>query len=78
MLLHPETKKIPVMWISLEYDEKNKLVSAEGKKCFFSDLKGDDIERIRRIGRSTNSAALKSSNLNRTKRQSIDAWTVLP
>ena len=23
MLLHPETKKIPVMWISLEYDEKN-------------------------------------------------------
>ncbi len=43
-------EKIPVMWISLEYDEKNKLVSAEGKKCFFSDLKGDDIERIRRIG----------------------------
>lgn len=25
-------EKIPVMWISLEYDEKNKLVSAEGKK----------------------------------------------
>lgn len=43
-------EKIPVMWISLEYDDKNKLVSAEGKKCFFSDLKGDDIERIRRIG----------------------------
>ena len=43
-------EKIPVMWISLEYDDKNKLASAEGKKCFFSDLKGDDIERIRRIG----------------------------
>lgn len=44
-------EEIPVMWISLEYDNKNKLISAEGKKCFFSDLEGDNIERIRRIGR---------------------------
>lgn len=44
-------EKIPVMWISLEYDDKNKLVSAKGKKCFFSDLEGDDIERIRHMGR---------------------------
>ena len=42
---------IPVMWISLEYDNKKRLVSAKGKKCFFSDLEGDDIERIRHMGR---------------------------
>lgn len=44
-------EEIPVMWISLEYDNKNRLVSAKGKKCFFSDLAGDDIERIRHMGR---------------------------
>ena len=43
-------EKIPVMWISLEYDNKSRLVSAEGRKCCFSDLKGDDIERIRHMG----------------------------
>lgn len=41
---------IPVMWISLEYNERNILVSAEGKKCYFSDLKGENIERIKRMG----------------------------
>lgn len=44
-------EEIPVMWISLEYDNKKRLVSAKGKKCFFSDLEGDDIERIRHMGR---------------------------
>lgn len=44
-------EKIPVMWISLEYDNKNKLVSAKGKKCHFFELNGDDIERIRCMGR---------------------------
>ena len=43
-------EEIPVMWISLEYDNKNKLVSAKGKKCSFSDLEENNIERIRRMG----------------------------
>lgn len=43
-------EEIPVMWISLEYDNKKRLVSAKGKKCFFSDLEGEDIERIRHMG----------------------------
>lgn len=43
-------EEIPVMWISLEYDNKNRLVSATGKKCFFSDLEEDNIERIHRMG----------------------------
>lgn len=42
---------IPVMWILLEYDIKSKLVAAQGKKCFFSDLEGEDIERIKNMGR---------------------------
>lgn len=41
---------IPVMWISLEYDEKNTLIFAQGKKCVFSDLKGEDIERLKILG----------------------------
>ena len=44
-------EEIPVMWISLEYDSKNRLIAAKGKKCFFSDLKGDNVERIRCMGR---------------------------
>ena len=43
-------ENIPVTWISLVYNSKNQLVSAEGKKCFFSDLDSDDAERIRRMG----------------------------
>lgn len=43
-------KEVPVIWISLEYNEEDVLVSVQGRKCFFSDLKGEDIERINRIG----------------------------
>ena len=43
-------EEIPVMWISLVYDEKNHLVSAEGKKCFFSDLDSKHAERIKCMG----------------------------
>lgn len=43
-------ENVPAMWISLEYDDKNRLLSANGKKCFFTDLTGDDIERIRCMG----------------------------
>lgn len=41
---------LPVMWISLEYDANDKLVTASGRECRFSDLKGIDIERIKRLG----------------------------
>lgn len=40
----------PVMMISLEYDNNERLVSAEGKKCRFSDVKEDDVDRVRRMG----------------------------
>lgn len=43
-------EKIPVMWISLEYDGSGRLISAQGKKCWFSDLEGNDIERIKIMG----------------------------
>ena len=41
---------IPVMWISLEYNNNGVLVSAQGKKCSFSDLKGEDIDRLKDMG----------------------------
>ena len=43
-------EKIPVMWVSLHYDSNNKLIFAQGKKCFFSDLEDNNIERMRKIG----------------------------
>lgn len=43
-------EETPVMWISLEYDSQNRLISAKGKKCLFSELSGDNIERIRCMG----------------------------
>ena len=43
-------EKIPVMWISLEYDKQNALVAAQGKKCSLSDLERDEIERIKILG----------------------------
>lgn len=41
---------IPVMWISLEYDENNNLVKATGRQCLFSDVKSDDVDRIKALG----------------------------
>lgn len=41
---------VPVFWISLEYDDTDILISAQGKNCFFSDLKGADIERLKNLG----------------------------
>lgn len=43
-------EKTPIMMISLNYDSNNSLVLAEGTKCSFSDVKDDDIERIRVLG----------------------------
>lgn len=36
---------VPVMWISLKYDNTNKLIFAHGKKCSMTDL--DEVERTR-------------------------------
>lgn len=41
---------VPVLWISLEYNNQDILISARGRKCAFSDLKGADIQRIRALG----------------------------
>lgn len=41
---------VPVLWISLEYNDQDTLISARGRRCAFSDLKGDDIQRIRDLG----------------------------
>ena len=41
---------IPVMWISLEYNENNNLVKATGRQCLFSDVKSDDVDRIKALG----------------------------
>ncbi len=41
---------IPVLWISLEYNDQDALISARGRVCAFSDLKGDDIQRIKTLG----------------------------
>lgn len=41
---------VPVLWISLEYNDQDTLISARGRKCAFSDLKGTDIQRIRNLG----------------------------
>ena len=41
---------VPVLWISLEYNDQDTLISARGRRCVFSDLKGDDIQRIRDLG----------------------------
>ena len=41
---------IPVMWISLEYDGNNNLVKATGRQCLFSDVKADDVDRIKALG----------------------------
>ena len=38
-------ENVPVMWISLEYDGANKLISATGKTCSMADL--DEAERLR-------------------------------
>ena len=38
-------ENVPVMWISLEYDCANKLISATGKTCSMADL--DEAERLR-------------------------------
>ena len=41
---------IPVMWISLEYDSNNNVISARGKYCSFADLPPEDHDRIRSFG----------------------------
>lgn len=41
---------VPVLWISLEYNNQDTLISAKGKECDFSDLEGDDIQRIKALG----------------------------
>jgi len=41
---------IPVMWISLEYNEENVLISVQGQKCSFSDLEGNKIDQIKSLG----------------------------
>lgn len=41
---------VPVMYISLEYDRNNRLVSAKGKLCIFSDLSEEEAERIKTMG----------------------------
>lgn len=38
-------EKIPVMWISLKYDNTNKLISVSGRKCSLTDL--DEVEKAR-------------------------------
>ena len=43
-------EEIPVMWIFLEYDKKGALLSAQGRKCSFSELIGNDIDRIKSLG----------------------------
>lgn len=43
-------KDVPVMCIRLEYDNRNTLVSAQGKLCCFSDVSLDDIDRIVNLG----------------------------
>ena len=43
-------ENIPVMWIALEYDTQNTLVSVRGKKCLLSDLNAKEADRIRHIG----------------------------
>lgn len=43
-------KDVPVMCILLEYDNRNTLVSAQGKLCCFSDVPSGDIERIVNLG----------------------------
>lgn len=41
---------ISVMWISLEYNNNGTLIAAQGKKCSFSDLEGEDIDRLKYMG----------------------------
>ena len=41
---------IPVMWISLEYDNNNNVVEAKGRQCLFSDVQADDVNRIKALG----------------------------
>ena len=40
----------PVMSISLDYDFKGKLITANGKVCKFSDLEEPEMVRIREFG----------------------------
>lgn len=41
---------IPVMRISIEYDEKATLVNVSAEQCYFSDLRPDEYDRIRALG----------------------------
>lgn len=41
---------IPVMWITLEYDSNNNVISACGKYCSFADLPPEDHDRVRAFG----------------------------
>lgn len=40
----------PVLWISLEYNNQDTLISARGRRCVFSDLEGANIQRIKSLG----------------------------
>ena len=42
---------MPVMWISLKYDGKGDLIFVDHKKCSFSDLDKNEIEKFRELGR---------------------------
>ena len=44
-------ENIPVMCISLEYDNTNKLISATGKKCSMTDLNEEERVRINQYGK---------------------------
>lgn len=43
-------ESVPVMMITLEYDTNDSLVFASGTSCFFSDVKVEDRERLRKQG----------------------------
>lgn len=49
--LSSRNEAMPVMWISLKYDGKGDLIFVDHKKCSFSDLDKNEIEKFRELGR---------------------------